>query len=359
MASSAHVLPPNTESALETLVDQIQANPGAMIDPRDFEEIQGTIDPQAILASLPEGLTEQDFVDILRLAMLTECATELYGGAISERAALFDASWLHRFNERVWIPDELSHATPYRILLRELGYSDDELERQIRQTQEGTFIHRGGDLPVQVTTFGMIQEYFTDNWHGLISKLIRPVAPVASRMISHIKRRETLHTIWYRDMTALQIEGRPDGLPLIATAMAKFEMPGNSLLPDLQAQSTRWLPLLDADFERIGRDLIRLIYEIMGDTRRAAQLLVEIAAEKGQTLGPVPIRHVSRAVNRLGGPGYGLLGEAILEKFGLGKLVQREQVAGRFTVAERIRTVLRSWVVGQLDQRADFAALTR
>ncbi len=357
MPAAAHILPARSEAAIETLVDTIEARPGAMVDPRVFDEIQGTIDARKVLSTRPEGLSEEDLIGILRLAMLTECATDLYGDLIRSNAIKYDAPWLVRFNDRVWVPDEMSHATPYRILLQELGFSDDELQRQITAAQQTVYEHNSGNLPIQLTTFGMVQEYLTDNWHGLIAKFIRPTAPVASRMIAHIKRRETLHTIWYRDMTAMQLEGRPDSLPLVAHTLATFRMPGNSIVPELQAESPRWLPLLNADYDRIGRDLIRLIYETMGDARRSGQLVIELAAEKGMALGPLPLRHVRSAVNKLGGPGYGLFGEAMLEKFGLVQLVHRERLDGQPSPAEKIRGLLRSWVARQLDQRVDFGTL--
>ena len=81
-----------------------------------------------------------------------------------------------------------------------LGFSDAELDREIRETRERQYIHGSGDTPVHITTFGMIQEYLTDNWHGLIAGLMKNSAPEAAYIANRIKQRETLHTVWYRDM---------------------------------------------------------------------------------------------------------------------------------------------------------------
>ena len=43
-----------------------------------------------------------------------------------------------------------------------------------------------------------------------------------------MKQRETLHTIWYRDMTALQLEANPRLLGHIAEALTSFEVAGLS-----------------------------------------------------------------------------------------------------------------------------------
>ena len=139
-------------------------------------------------------------------------------------------------------------------------------------------------------------------------------------MANRIKRRETLHTMWYRDMTAIQVEANPRWVAHVADEVARFRMPGNSLVPELQSQSPRWLPLLGADFERIVRDLLRLLHETLGNARLTGEFVMTLAAEKKMWLGPLQARHVSAALNRLGGPGYGLLGEAVLERGGLGYL---------------------------------------
>jgi hypothetical protein len=342
---------------LESLVDSIEHKPGDMIRLHEFEELQERMNVRSVLETLPEGLSDDDFADILRLAMLTECATESYGAVFKESARAYDAPWLARFNERVWVPDELTHATPYRLILHNLGFSDADLARQIRHTQEIDYIHRGGTTPVHLTTFGTIQEYLTDNWHGLVAKLMKKAAPEAAYMATRIKRRETLHTVWYRDMTALQVEANPSLLRSVAEGVVAFEMPGNALVPELQRRATEWLPKMGANFDQIARDMVRLLYESVGDTRRAGELLLEVAAAKGIALGPLSPHHVHAALNRLGGPGFGILGEAMLERVGLTYVfrqpagTQDRGFAPYNALYEKVRGLVRSWIAKQLDLR--------
>ncbi len=354
-ATTEYTLPAEAHAKLDALVDSIEHRPGDMIDVREFDELQSRLDVRRVVATLPEGLSEDDFIGILKLALLTECATETYGDAFAVRAKQFDAPWLGRFNERVWVPDELTHHTPYKYILMSMGVSEEELDREIRHTQQIDYIHKGGDTPAHVTTFGIVQEYLTDNWHGLVANMLRTASPEAAYMATRIKRRETLHTVWYRDMTALQVEANPRLIRNVAEGLLKFEMPGNTLVPELQSSVSRWMPFMHADFERITRDLVRLVYETMSDTRRAGALLVEIAAEKGFTLGPVSPRTIQAAVNRLGGPGYGLLGEALLQRVGLSYLFRHERETQDSAFAlydgayERVRSLLRTWIANQID----------
>jgi hypothetical protein len=355
MATSTYSLPDATHAKLGALVDRVERAPGDMIDLREFEELQQDLNVRDVVATLPQGLDDEDFSGILRLALLTECATETYGDAFEQRARRFSAPWLARFNERVWVPDELTHHTPYKYILLSLGHAEEELDRDIRRVQEINYIHKGGDTPAHVTTFGIVQEYLTDNWHGLIADLLRPAAPKAAYMATRIKRRETLHTVWYRDMVALQIEGNPRLLPYIAEALIRFEMPGNTLAPELQGQASRWIPLMGADFDRITRDMVRFIYTTLNDTRMAGKLLLEVAAERGMRMGPLSPATLRASLDRLGGPGYGLLGEALLERVGLSYFFRthdgRQDSALSFYEGtyERLRSLARVWVAKQID----------
>lgn len=356
--SPAYALPVLAERRLDGLVDRIEAKPGDLIDVREFEERQRNLNVRRVLDTLPEGLSEDDLSGILKLALLTECATESYATAIRERARRFDAGWLSRFNDNVWTPDELTHHTPYKLILLNLGFAESELDREIRETQERHFTHYGGDTPVHVTAFGMVQEYLTDNWHGLISKLFREASPDASYMALRIKRRETLHTVWYRDMTALQVESNPRFVRYVAEEIANFKMPGNSIVPELQAEGVRWLQLMNADFDRIFQDLLRLIQETLTSVRQTGELVVALAAEKGIRIGPLSARQVEVALNRLGGPGYGLIGEAVLERAGLDYMfkpqrgAQDSAFAPYSEVYERVRSLLRGWIAARIPEPA-------
>jgi hypothetical protein len=357
--TTTYALPSEGHARLESLVDRVQAHPGDMIDLREFRELQEHMDVRAVLTTLPEGLSEEDFAGILKLALLTECATETYGDAFAERARRFDAPWLGRFNEQVWVPDELTHHTPYKYILMNMGFAEGELDREIRSVQEIDFIHRGGDTPLHVTTFGIVQEYLTDNWHGLIATILKQASPEASYMATRIKRRETLHTMWYRDMVALQIEANPRLLPIVAEALLAFEMPGNTLVPHLQSRVPDWMPRMNADFDHITKELVRIVQSTLRDVRQTGELIVEIAAARGYKLGPISPRVVRAAANRLGGPGYGLIGEALLERVGLSYVFEAERGPQDSALIpyqgmyERARALLRSWVAQQIDFRLD------
>jgi hypothetical protein len=342
----AYAIPETTYKQLEAMVARIEADPGRSLTPDEFEV---ELDTSTVLASLPPGLSEDDFAGILKLAMLTECATDIYVHEISSRAREFKATWLERFNENVWKPDEYLHAEPFKRILLALGFSEAELDREIEETQAREFEHVGGDSPIHVTTFGMVQEYLTDHYHGLISKLLRPAMPEAAAMTARIKQRETLHMLWYRDMTAIQVEANPDFIHEVADELNRFRLPGNSLIPDLQSQATRWLPLMGADFNQIVKDMVRLLHNCAGSSERLGRLSFDLGSFRDSRLGPLKAQHLDWALNRFGGWGYGLVGEAILERVGCSYLFKSQHKENtQDGIAERTRGLLRTRLARQL-----------
>ena len=344
---TGYSLPEDATRRLEGLVDRIEAAPGSMIDHDDFEGAYEGLNVRGVIQTLPEGLSEDDLAGILKLALLTECATDSYAREISARAREHDAGWLARFNENVWTPDELTHHAPYKAMLMSMGFSEAELDAEVRETQEKEYEHFGGETPVHVSTFGMVQEYLTDHWHGLIGRLLKPAAPRAAHMANQVKKRETLHTVWYRDMTALQVEANPAFFTHVADEVARFRMPGNSLVPDLQVQSVRWLPLMGADLTHVVRDMIRLLYSTVGSPRLGGQLALDLAGRKGVKLGPLKHSQVTAALNALGGWGYGLIGEAMLERAGLAYLFEAQGPRAQ-SPPQKVRALFRSWLADRI-----------
>ena len=342
----AYAIPEATYNRLEDIVTRIEADPGRSLSPEEFEV---EIDTSTVLSTLPPGLSDDDFVGILKLAMLTECATDIYVHEISSRAREYEATWLERFNENVWKPDEYLHAEPFKRILLAMGFSESELDREIEETQAGTFEHVGGNTPIHVTTFGMVQEYLTDHWHGLISRLLRPAMPEAAAMTARIKQRETLHMMWYRDFTAIQVEANPDFVHEVAYELNHFRLPGNSLIPDLQSQAERWLPLMGADFNRIVKDMVRLLHNCAGSPERLGRLALDLGSWKDSRLGMLAPHQLDWALKRFGGFGYGLVGEAILERVGCSYLFKPQHKEDtKEGIAERSRAFVRTWLSRQL-----------
>ena len=356
-SDTAYRIPQTAAPKLEALVDEIVARPGEFVDVKMLQQAPEQLDVRKVIATLPDDLTEEDLVGIMKLAMLTESATDAYAAVFTEGARAYNADWLIRFNEKVWVPDEHTHYTPYKLMLQSLGFSEEELNREIRDTQGRHYEHCCGMTPVELTTYGTVQEYLTDHWHGLIANLLKPAAPFASYCANQIKKRETLHTVWYRDMTAVQVEENPELISLVAKTLTTFQMPGTRLVPEYGNRSLEWMQRMHVDFGRVAKELARNFSETAGSVKRTGVLMVEMAVARNYPIGPFPPKLVRGAMNRLGGAGYGLIGEAILERVGLAipsHWAESKDKAMRLHtgIYERIRSKMRDFVANRIDVRS-------
>lgn len=170
---------------------------------------------------------------------------------------------------------------------------------------------------------------------------------LAAYMVQRVQQREAIHATWYRDMTAIQIEENPRLIKHMAEAYARFQMPGNEIVPHLEAHAHEWMFAMGEDINRVKRDLLNLNNLVLhGNPELAGRLLVDMADLQGKKLGPFSAHHMNLALNRfgrVGGAGYGLIGEAAMQKVGLGELFDDTG-----SIPARIRGVLRTEVEKRL-----------
>ena len=74
----------------------------------------------------------------------------------------------------------------------------------------------------------MIQECITDYWYEL-QRGFFPANSNTSKVISKVKGREALHTVQFRNLTALQLEADPALLTEVINATTTFQMPSNHI----------------------------------------------------------------------------------------------------------------------------------
>ena len=83
-----YMLGDNAAMKLGGLVSEIESKPGDTIDVEEFRALQEQLNVRSVLDTLPDGLSEDDFAGILKLALLTECATEAYSTEHRRSAAV-------------------------------------------------------------------------------------------------------------------------------------------------------------------------------------------------------------------------------------------------------------------------------
>lgn len=323
----------------------VRTGKDGMIRPNELVGMVEKVDAQKAIRNLPPGFSPGDFIGTLWLSLLTESATNTYADEFVKSGKEYKQPWLSRFTDEIWRPDELMHHLPFEVMLRDLGYSEKELKKAIKEAQEKDYIHESGKTPVHLTTFGMVQEYLTDNWYLLQWQMLDKQSPEA-HMVARVKQRERLHTGWYRDMTALQVEENLELVPYMAETFARFKMPGNTVAQEFQAKVPNWLPLMGADFGRMKRDLLKLVAEATKTPLAAGKLVLSVAEQQGQKIGPFSVSQINSALQRFGTTGYGLLGEAFLES-----VAGKKPFSADRGVVNQIRGSLRSWLAQDITAR--------
>lgn len=346
-----------TEKALINYVNSIPKKP---MEPLVEEDSFAKLNLQKLTPYLPGGLTEQDLINIVRLSMFTECKTDTYAEKFVAGARAAGAKWLEEFTTNFWVPDEYRHTAPFKKMLMRAGFSEEELDKDIKAVQEKSYEHKAGSTPMHLTIYGKIQEDLTDNWYGLTNIVLlnalpspkkdtRPnrqstISRVADqspldfeqqqaveetiRIINGVKGRETLHRRLYQDMSALQFRDNPELFSrYVAAALAHFGLPGREFIPELQGQARGWIPKMTAGpdgnenketFRNMEQFIVTHLDEALGmNTAHLGEVVTHFGAIKSpivraaeRVLELPVIRNYKESV-------YLIVGQAIREKEGI------------------------------------------
>jgi hypothetical protein len=106
-------------------------------------------------------------------------------------------------------------------------------------------------------------------------------------------------------------------------------MPGNTFAPEQQNQAERWMRLGGENPADLLKGVTRVLYGAVGDPTSLGRVAIGVGAHKGVKVGgTVPLQYIKRVLDRANGWGYGIIGEAIMQKFDMhGRL---PEYSGRF-----------------------------
>lgn len=320
MIDSEYKISSRAEARLEAYVHDLEVHPrGKLVGPVDFSDRQ-VLDRREIENALPYSLTFEDYAGILQLALYTECATDSYAAIFYESGKTYGANWLSRFTERLWVPDEYEHADPFKMPLMEFGFSEEELNRKIKQTQEKVYDHTSGKTPVHLSAFGALQEDLTEGWYGLIYPIQRVISPRSAAKIMATKKREALHKVWYKDLTAIQINDNPDLIHSVVDNIDRFVFPADKLIPELQQHAAAWIRMMGGDIKVMERRISRLMAACVGnDPQNIGATAIELIFRKAGELAPTPLK-LLKAVSQVPALGQGvnfLAGQAVQDLEGM------------------------------------------
>jgi len=268
------------------------------------------------------AVTIDDLFDMTELSFRTEAGTKQYVRVFVDSSQKYGIHWLSQFTLNVWGPDEERHRQPFADLLRH-KFDQGQLD-QMERDSEGKieYHHPSGTHPVQLVTFGMLQEYLTNQWYMLKNGVLKTLAEFNDKlfayvhMINKVQIREGLHTKWYKTLLEKCLEADPGFASLAGEAIIHFKMPGTQLAKSQQSQVMRWMDLVEEDRPfRMFKEAGRLLYGATGeDTVLYGRMMAEMGAHKLRWVAPTvkPFIFLADNVPGMGTAIYSGIGEAAL-----------------------------------------------
>ncbi|MFL2804024.1 MAG: hypothetical protein ACJ0BB_03880 [Dehalococcoidia bacterium] len=316
----------------------------------DLESMFENFSPEKIVET--SSLTSNEVIESFRLSLITESLTEQYAETYKIGADMYDAQWLNNFVKGFWEPDELGHADPFKNILIDFGINQKDLEIEIGDAKSSIDYqteHSSGFHPVALTTYGMIQECITDYWYELQRKFF-PTNSNTYKVLSQVKGREALHTVQFRDLTALQLEKDPNLLEHIIHAAVAFEMPSNHIpaVKEIEAKTREWIPQMNGSVSELLRRIINNINLVLDDNSKTGKLILEYASNsEKQFFQLIPNRIIINAISNIRG-GTSLVGEIVLDQLGLKGSEEQSPKTYIEEVQFRLKNILKRWAKEKL-----------
>ena len=322
-----------------------------MVQTKHLEGMFENYSPDEIVNG--SGMNSEELVQSFRLSLITESLTEEYSKTFRIGAKKYSCAWLHRYVTEFWEPDELGHADPFKNILVDFGLDQTLLEKEIKDARDQTdyFLrHSSGFHPISLTTYGMIQECITDYWYEL-QRGFFPGESNTSKVLSLIKGREALHTVQFRDLTAIQIENDPKLIEEVAFAVINFKMPANHIpiVKGIESKTQGWIPKMNGNTTELITRVIANIQQSLNDKAMLGRIILQYSSrEDKKFFEAIPQNTLIYCLSKVKG-GYGLVGELILEQLGLYGDDSGGNISTIDNVRYRLKQPIKKWIQNRLE----------
>ena len=289
------------------------------VDTKHLEGMFENFSPEAIVEG--SSMTPAELIESFRLSMITESLTEEYSKTFNLGASQYQSDWLGRYVSEFWEPDEMGHADPFKNILQDFGVDRSVINSEIADARSETdyFLHHSSGLhPISLTTYGIIQECITDYWYEL-QRGFFPDESNTSKILGYVKGREALHTVQFRDLTAMQIELDPYLMEQVLFAAVNFQMPANHIptVKDIESKTQSLIPKMNGSVYELLIRVTQNIHESLNDKPLLGKTILGHASRSEKKFfGLIPQSTLVVCMSNLRG-GYGLVGELLLDQLGL------------------------------------------
>lgn len=197
---------------------------------------------------------------------------------LHESAERSKASWLHRFVDETWLPEESSHSEPFQTHLLHSGYATEQhfkhWEDYVRQQE---FTIGKGYTAMMAVTYGWLQELLTLRFYQALFSYIRNTNvavnenegrykdPVLAQILIDIGKQENFHRHFYLTAMITILKHRPDLKEEFMGALTKFDMPHVTMLPVYERDwAGKLAKHINFDTKRTVSDIACVVLELGG-----------------------------------------------------------------------------------------------
>lgn len=182
-------------------------------------------------------LMSPNFKSTIRFVALVESNPKTPAEHTLRAAEQEDATWLTRFIEETWLPEETMHG----VILKEAAIcigatSKKEIDEDIEGVRKRGFPFGRAYTVVKGSTFSWIQEHTTRRYYEAVRSGAKD--PEVKRMLGDLASQENFHGFIYKEDLNLEVAHNPDLVKgEIVEASSEFEMPGYTMVPQLQEEA--------------------------------------------------------------------------------------------------------------------------
>ena len=154
----------------------------------------------------------------------------------------------------------------------------------------------------------------------------------------------------FRNLTAIQIEAEPELIDNVIHATLNFQKPANEIAPikDIESKTQEWIPRMNGEVIGLLKRIVSNLSIALDDKDKLGKLFTRYASHSERRfIKFIPNSFLAQAIRRIR-PGYGIVGEIVLEQLGL---ISNESQVPKNTIEEiefRIKTAIKRWVKHRL-----------
>lgn len=228
------------------------------------------------------------------LAALVESNPNAPAENLKRSAEVSGATWLKRFIDETWLPEETMHGRILRVCVIEYGMMPQKaVDEEIEKVRERDFTLGRNYTDLKAEIYGMTQELITKLFYGCLKSGTQD--PILLKILGDLAAQEAFHYATYKKGALITVGQFPQRSREVVPVIGEFEMPGHIMAPKQQQDANGCAQRFGFPMDKFKHILLTDLANIVGDSRAAQAGLAYIAHDPDQ---PWYIRGLASVLSR-------------------------------------------------------------